>query len=70
MSKVTDIVEDLRNIENLTGSAQEQLVSVVSIKTVNGESILGSVDLGVSTMLSTCSAIESATEAGNYFNWL
>ena len=68
MSKVTDIVEDLRNIENLTGSAQEQLVSVVSIKTVNGESILGAGDLGVSTMLSTCSAIESATEAGNYFN--
>ena len=26
MSKVTDIVEDLRNIEDLTGSAQEVLV--------------------------------------------
>ena len=27
MSKITDIVEDLRNIENLSGSAQEVLVS-------------------------------------------
>ena len=26
MSKITDIVEDLRNIEPLTGSAQEVLV--------------------------------------------
>ena len=37
MSKITDIVEDLRNIENLTGSAQEVLVSGENIKTINGQ---------------------------------
>ena len=34
MSKITDIVEDLRNIENLTGSAKEVLVSGENIKTI------------------------------------
>ncbi len=37
MSKITDIVEDLRNIENLTGSAKEVLVSGENIKTINGQ---------------------------------
>ena len=45
MSKVTDIVEDLRNIEDLTGPAQEALVSGTSIKTVGGQSLLGSGDV-------------------------
>ena len=45
MSKVTDIVEDLRNIEDLVQPAQEQLVSGTNIKTVNGESILGTGNL-------------------------
>ena len=40
MSKITDIVEDLRNIENLSGSAQEVLVSGENIKTINGQSVL------------------------------
>ena len=37
MSKITDIVEDLRNIEDLTGSAQEVLVSGENIKTISGK---------------------------------
>ena len=45
MSKVTDIVEDLRNIEDLTGPAQEALVSGTNIKTINGQSVLGSGDI-------------------------
>ena len=39
MSKITDIVEDLRSIENLSGSAQEVLVSGTNIKTINGQSV-------------------------------
>ena len=36
MSKVADTIEDLRNIEDLAGPAQEVLVSEANIKTVNG----------------------------------
>ena len=39
MSKITDIVEDLRSIENLSGSAQDVLVSGTNIKTINGQSV-------------------------------
>lgn len=45
MSKIVDIVEDLRNIEELTSPAQEQLVSGTNIKTINSSSLLGSGDL-------------------------
>lgn len=45
MSKIIDIIEDLRNIEDLTGPAQEVLVSGTNIKTVGGQSLLGSGDI-------------------------
>lgn len=56
MSKVTEIVDDLRNIEGVTSNLQEQidasnaskqevLVSGSNIKTVNGTSILGAGDI-------------------------
>lgn len=48
MSKVTDIISDLKNIEALTGEAQEKLVSGTNIKTVGGNSILGSGDIVIS----------------------
>lgn len=51
MSRVTDIVEDLRNIEGLTQPAQEQLVSGTNVKTVNGESLLGTGDMSVQPAL-------------------
>ena len=47
MSKVIDIVEDLRYIEELEQPAQEQLISSVNIKTINGQSVLGSGDLEI-----------------------
>ena len=49
MSKIADIVEDLRNIEELAQPAQEQLVSGTNIKTVNGESVLGSGNINTMT---------------------
>ena len=36
MSKIIDTIEDLRNVEDLAGPAQEVLVSGDNIKTVNG----------------------------------
>ncbi len=39
MSKITDIVEDLRNIDDLAQPAQEILVSGTNIKTINGQSV-------------------------------
>ena len=58
MSKVTEIVDDLRNIEGVTSNLQEQidasntskqevLVSGTNIKTVNGTSILGIGDITI-----------------------
>ena len=66
MSKITDIVEDLRNIENLTGSAQEVLVSGENIKTINGQSVLGSGNIeitsGTGTGIGNCLSIEDKTK--------
>ena len=58
MSKVTEIVDDLRNIEGVTSNLQDQidasntskqevLVSGTNIKTVNGTSILGTGDITI-----------------------
>ena len=51
MSKITDIVEDLRNIENLTGSAKEVLVSGENIKTKREDGIIEPINnIQVSTL--------------------
>ena len=62
MSKITDIVEDLRNIEDLTEPAQEQLVSGTNIKTINGSSVLGSGN--ISTTDSTKLPLTGGTMTG------
>lgn len=49
MSKVVDIIDDLKNIDGLTSPAQEELVSGTNIKTVGGQSLLGSGDIPTGT---------------------
>ena len=74
MSKIIDIIEDLRNIEDLTGPAQEVLVSGDNIKTVGGQSLLGSGDIEISSS-STLSELTDvditslAPDVGNALVW-
>lgn len=60
MSKARNIVNDLRNIEGLDAPAQEQLVSGVNIKTVNGTSVLG----GDSSASAIAGAVQLAQSLG------
>ena len=66
MSKVIDIVNDLRNIEDLTAPAQVQLVSGTNIKTINGSSILGSGNIVLSASSDFASITGKPTTIAGY----
>lgn len=67
MSKATEIIEDLRNIEDLAGPAQEVLVSGTNIKTVGGQSLLGSGDIAIDTQVVAKPVITAPTTGATDF---